>query len=38
VSCTSATACTGVGWYDSSADTVMTLAEIWNGKKWAIKT
>jgi hypothetical protein len=36
VSCTSATACTAVGSYNS-ADVALTLAEAWNGTKWAIK-
>jgi hypothetical protein len=37
VSCTSATACTAVGHYVNSADTRVTLAEIWNGSKWTFE-
>lgn len=36
VSCTSSTACTAVGDY-VGASTFVTLAEAWNGTKWAIK-
>jgi hypothetical protein len=35
VSCTSAKACTAVGWYSSERH--LALAERWNGKKWAIE-
>jgi hypothetical protein len=38
VSCTSATACTAVGGYDSSTGTSLTLAERWNGTSWRIQT
>jgi len=38
VSCTSATACTAVGAYGSSAGTTLRLAEDWNGKSWSIQT
>jgi alpha-tubulin suppressor-like RCC1 family protein len=34
VSCTSASACTGTGFYKNSSGTVLTLAERWNGTKW----
>jgi hypothetical protein len=37
VSCTSARACSAVGSYDNSANTELTLAEAWNGTKWAIE-
>jgi hypothetical protein len=37
VSCTSASACTAVGSYTDSAGTDRTLAEAWNGTKWAIE-
>ncbi len=36
ISCTSATACTAVGWTGNS--TMVTLAERWNGSTWAIQT
>jgi len=36
VSCASAKACAAVGYYDRSGANV-TLAENWNGKKWAIE-
>ncbi len=36
VSCTSATACTAVG-YDSSSDAEGPLAEAWNGTDWAVQ-
>jgi hypothetical protein len=39
VSCASAYACTAVGSYDASdGGTIVTLAEHWNGKTWAIQT
>ena len=38
VSCTTASACTAVGYYDNSAGTGVTLAERWNGTIWAIQT
>ena len=37
VSCASASACTAVGAYTRRAGTVVTLAEVWNGKVWQIK-
>jgi hypothetical protein len=37
VSCTSATACTAVGYYTNSGGTDVTLAEGWNGTSWAIQ-
>ena len=37
VSCTSVTTCIAVGSYDNSADTEVTLAEGWNGKKWRVE-
>ncbi len=37
VSCTSATACTAVG-YSNSGATVVTLAERWNGTSWKIQS
>lgn len=36
VSCTSPTACTAVGTYDTAGNMV-TLAERWNGKRWSIQ-
>jgi hypothetical protein len=38
VSCSSASACTAVGYYYNSAGTVVTVAERWNGTTWAIQT
>ena len=38
VSCVSATFCTAVGLYSSSAKVVETLAEIWNGTGWTIQS
>ena len=37
VSCSSATACTAVGYYGNRLDLDLTLAESWNGTKWAIE-
>jgi hypothetical protein len=38
VSCASATSCTAAGAYSNSAGTVfVTLAEHWNGRRWAIQ-
>jgi hypothetical protein len=37
VSCTSASACTAVGYY-SNASTSSTLAERWNGTTWAVQS
>jgi hypothetical protein len=37
VSCTSATACTAVGYYDDSAGTPLTVAEAWSGSAWTIQ-
>jgi hypothetical protein len=38
VSCSSATACTAVGYYDSrSAKAVLPLAESWDGSSWSIQ-
>jgi hypothetical protein len=38
VSCTSASACTATGVYDTSSDdTPVLMAERWNGKAWAIQ-
>ena len=37
VSCTSASACTAVGYYTNSAGTDVTLAEAWNGTSWSIE-
>ena len=37
VSCTSATACTAVGSYNTSTSTTNTLAERWNGTTWTIQ-
>jgi hypothetical protein len=38
VSCTSPTACTGVGYFISSAAIQVTLAEAWNGTSWAVQS
>jgi hypothetical protein len=38
VSCTSATACTAVGWYEPSAGAYETLAERWTGTTWTIQS
>jgi hypothetical protein len=37
VSCTSATACTAVGYYYNGSAIWFPLAEQWNGKSWAIR-
>ena len=37
VSCRSASACTAVGGYDTSAGVAVTLAESWNGTTWAVQ-
>ena len=37
VSCTSSTACTAVGAYESSTGAFLMLAESWNGTSWSIK-
>jgi hypothetical protein len=37
VSCSSATACTAVGFFQNSASTDLTLAERWNGTAWGIQ-
>jgi hypothetical protein len=38
VSCTSASACTAVGWYEISPGAYETLAETWNGTAWTVKS
>ncbi len=38
VSCMTMSACTAVGYYKNSAGTLVTLAERWNGTKWATQT
>jgi hypothetical protein len=38
VSCPSASACTGSGYYDTSSGDTLTLAEAWNGTTWTIQT
>ncbi len=38
VSCTSATACTAVGYNIASPPGSVTLAEAWNGKKWVLQS
>jgi hypothetical protein len=38
VSCSSASACTAVGYYVNSAGATVTLAEGWNGTAWAIQS
>ncbi len=37
VSCTGRTACTAVGYSDTDPPKLTTLAERWNGRKWAIE-
>ena len=37
VSCTSPSACTAVGIYDTAAGRVLPVAERWNGARWAIQ-
>jgi hypothetical protein len=37
VSCTSAAACTAVGYYETSAVNFVTLAERWDGAKWVVQ-
>jgi hypothetical protein len=37
VSCSSATACSAVGFFQNSASTDLTLAEGWNGTAWSIQ-
>ncbi len=37
VSCTSASACTGVGWYETTPGAYETLAERWDGTAWAVQ-
>jgi hypothetical protein len=36
ISCVSASACTAVGYYDTSSHLPQTLAESWNGSTWSI--
>ena len=38
ISCTTASACTAVGWYETSPEQYDTLAERWNGTTWTIQT
>jgi hypothetical protein len=38
VSCSSGTACTAAGYYQNSSGAKVTLAERWNGKRWAIQS
>jgi hypothetical protein len=38
VSCTSATSCEAVGFYDNSFASRVTLAEVWNGTTWAVQS
>ncbi|MGD0394683.1 MAG: hypothetical protein ABSC41_18820, partial [Acidimicrobiales bacterium] len=38
VSCRSATACTAVGAYESRSGAQVTLAEVWNGNSWTVRT
>jgi hypothetical protein len=37
VSCPAAVACTAVGFYNTNADTAVTLAETWDGTRWRIQ-
>ena len=38
VACTTATACTAVGSHTNYSNTLVTLAETWNGTSWAVQT
>jgi len=38
VSCTSATACMAVGWYEKGTSNNLPLAESWNGSQWSIRS
>jgi hypothetical protein len=38
VSCSSSTACTGVGLYKTNASPYLTLAERWNGSEWSVES
>ena len=38
VSCTSPTACTAVGYSETSDENIVTLAEKWNGTAWALES
>lgn len=38
VSCTSATACTAVGWYENSSGVELPWAARWNGTTWAVQS
>ncbi len=38
MSCSSAKACTAVGYYENSGGASRTLAERWNGTKWAVQS
>jgi hypothetical protein len=37
VSCSGAAACEAVGFYTNSSGVNVTLAEVWNGTKWAVR-
>jgi hypothetical protein len=37
VACSSSTHCEAVGSYNNSSDVLVTLAEVWNGTKWAVQ-
>ncbi len=38
ISCTSSTACTGVGYFLNASETELPLAERWNGTTWSAQT
>lgn len=38
VSCTSSTACSAVGYYESASGAILSLAERWNGSEWKVQT
>jgi hypothetical protein len=38
VSCSSAAACTAVGWYENSAGVELPWAERWNGSTWSLQS
>jgi hypothetical protein len=38
LSCSSATGCTAVGYYENSSNTYETLAEVWDGTSWTVQS
>ena len=37
ISCSASIACIGVGWYDTSSEVRVILAERWNGTEWSVQ-